>query len=184
MSNQARAAMKYDYFHHAYNGKIRFRRLKENAESGNVNAVRELGLFYALGIGCERDYGKAEKCFLKCILWGDGASARLLAHLYGKTGEDAKRERDFYLLADVTAGEGEFAEDDVKSEAQKIYSLAGMIRCMIQITGGSPYVNHWLADELLSDKITYKQKRELIAAFGEKNVKNVLFNRTESGGSI
>lgn len=181
---QARNAMKYDYFHHPYSGELRLWQLERNALSGNVNTVRQLGLFYALGIGCEKQPKKAERCFLKCILWGDSQSALLLAELY-ETAEDTERKgNSFRELYSLISNNGGFAESCRDDTAVKYHKLIKMIRCLIIFPRRDPYINHGLADELLNDKITYTQKKELIAGFEEKSIKNVFLKEYGSGETI
>ncbi len=82
IANQIKLNMKYEYFHHPYNPRMKFWETKKMAKSGCVGIVRQLGLLNTLGIGCCINYKKAEDCFLKCVLWGDTMSAVLLNQLY------------------------------------------------------------------------------------------------------
>lgn len=141
--NQIRANMKYEYFHHPYNAKARFWQLARLSESGNVNVTRQVGMLYALGIGCDTDFQKAEETLLKCVLWGDKISAMLLKQLHCWM----KKE---------------------DSEVDEYHHLINLLRCFIIAPKKDPLINHELANVLIGNQLSYKQKVELISNFNEK----------------
>lgn len=143
-ANQIRANMKYEYFHHPYNSKLRFWQLCRLMKNGNVLITRQVAILYILGIGCETDFEKAEENLLECLLWGDEISKILIRELYKKTGKTPK---------DVSG-------------------LAKLLNAHIIAPKKDTLINKELAKTLISDELSYKDKVELILNFNEKSWKN------------
>lgn len=144
LANQIRANMKYEYFHHPYNSKLRFWQLYRLMKNGNVVITRQVALLYILGIGCEQDFEKAEESLLECLLWGDEISEILIRELYKRTGKTPK----------------------------EISGLAKILNAHIIAPKKDALINKELAKMLILDELSYKDKVELILNFNEKTWKN------------
>ena len=169
ISNQIRAAMKYEHFHHPYNSKLRFWQLLRLSKNGNIAVTRQVAILYALGVGCEENFKKSEENFLKCILWGDKISAILISELYRiyKRAQDANAE--FYKMYFCD-------EPDFKSTTVfEYWNLMNLLSTYIIAPKKDPLINHELARLLISDKLSYEKKVDLILNFNEKSWKNIYF---------
>lgn len=166
--------MKYEYFHHPYNAKLRFWQLNRLMKSGNVDVTRQIAVLYALGIGCAQDFQKAEESFLKCILWGDDISAILIDELYLKN--KAKNSEYYKLLSD------DAAKNICDIKIGEYGQLMRYLKAYIIAPRKDPLINHELAGVLISDKLSYQNKVDLILNFNEKTWRNasVSAHSTES----
>lgn len=162
--SKIKANMKYEFFHHPYNAKLRFWQLNQLAKSGNVDVTRQIAVIYALGIGCTPDIQKAEESFLKCILWGDKISAILIDELYLK--KKATNSEYYKLLLDDTAN------DICDIRIWEYGRLMRYLKAYIIAPRKDPLINHELADVLISDKLSYQNKVDLILNFNEKTWRN------------
>ncbi|MBQ1186166.1 MAG: hypothetical protein IIX54_00555 [Clostridia bacterium] len=161
VANQIKSNMKYEYFHHPYNAKFRFWQLNQLVKNGNVDITRQLGILYALGIGCQQNTQKAEEYFLKCFLWGDTVSAVLLGELYEDTG--IKNEyKNIYFQETVS--------DQKVLENIKLMKL---LNAYIIAPQKNQLINTELAKVLISGKISYKNKVELIVNWNEQTWRNL-----------
>jgi hypothetical protein len=172
MAHQVRFNMKYEYFHHPYHAVARFWSVESGAAFGSILLTRQLALLYALGIGHEVDYRKAEKLLLRCVLWDDAVSARLLNHLCRQTGcekyEDGMFGRLYVLMKQETELNLQFLDG---SEEERICCLLKMVKRYVTALGRDYQINIQLADMLLSDQLTHHQKMQLIVQFQERRMK-------------
>lgn len=166
LTTPARANMKYEYFHHPYNPKLRFWQLERLALSGNVAVVRLLGIMRAVGIGCNSDFNKAKNAFLKCILWGDKVATKLLDYLFKMNGILS----DEYKQLDRAIFHGEIPKENTK--AWQLYNLSRYIKAFIIAPKKDPLINDELANVLLNEELPYNIKTELIMVFNEKTWEN------------
>lgn len=174
IANQIKANMKYEYFHHPYNAKLRFWQLSRLMKNGNVDITRQIAILYTLGVGCETDYQKAEENFLKCILWGDKISAVLIDKLYEKTGKMNSEYCKVFL-------ENQPKEvNDIK--VLEYWQLVKLLNVNIIAPKKDPLINNELANMLISNELSYQNKAELILNFNEKTWRNVylLMNNKEN----
>ena len=80
----------FDYSHYmVYNPLLRYDVMKQTASTGELFSNRLVGIYSAIGIGCEKNNQAAIERFLQCGLWGDIPSIKLLAYVYGISGNDA-----------------------------------------------------------------------------------------------
>lgn len=165
IANKIKSNMKYEYFHHPYNAKFRFWQLDRLMKNGNVDITRQIAVLYTLGIGCDQDLQKAEEGFWKCILWGDEISAILIDELYLKRGV-TNSEYHKLLSDDLMKG-----ICDIK--IQEYGQLMRFLKAYIIAPRKDPFINHELADVLISDELPYQNKVELILNFNEKTWRNV-----------
>lgn len=159
--NQIKANMKYEYFHHPYNAKLRFWQLKRLSNSGNVDITRQVAMLYVLGIGCEKDLEKAEENLLKCILWGDKISALLLNKLNEILGKEGSQYQKIFL--------------DKKPEDTKLleyWQLRRLLNYYLIAPKKELLINNELAKTLISDNLSFKNKVDLIANLNEKTWRN------------
>ncbi len=176
IANKIKSNMKYEYFHHPYNAKLRFWQLDRLAINGNVDVVRQIAILYTLGIGCEPDNQKAEENFLKCILWGDETSAILINELYLRRG--ATNSEYHKLLSD------ELMKGICDIKIQEYGQLMRFLKAYIIAPRKDPFINHELADVLISDKLSYQNKVELILNFNEKTWRNVFVSTRSTDNRI
>ena len=165
IANKIKTNMKYEYFHHPYNAKFRFWQLDHLMKNGNIDITRQIAVLYTLGIGCQSDLQKAEEHFLKCILWGDEISAILIDELYQKKG--GTNSAFYQLLSD------NLPKDTYDIRVWEYRQLKRFLNAFIIAPRKDPYINHELADVLISDKLSYQNKVELILNFNEKTWRNV-----------
>lgn len=142
--NLIRNQMKYDFFHHPYHPQLRLWQLERLMVGGNVDVVRQVALMKALGIGCQKDSEKSRMLLSECVLWGDEAAVVLLERLTGEA---------------------------VASELTELGKLVGTY---IIAPKKDPFINLRLAEMLLSDKLPYHGKAELIINYHEKIWKSAL----------
>lgn len=163
--NQIRESMKYAYFHHPYSAKLRFWQLARYAKNGNTDLVRQMAVLYALGIGCEMDFKKAEKYFLKCFLWGDKISAVLLTELYAKAGQ---KDSEFYKIY--------FEPDPLFENDNKacvFHKLMKLLNTYVIYPAKDYLINNELAEVLISEDISYNDKVDLLINFNERTWRNI-----------
>lgn len=174
IANQIKSNMKYEYFHHPYNAKLRFWQLNKLMKKGNINVTRQIAILYALGIGCEIDFRKAEENFLKCILWGDEISAVLIDKLYRKSG---KINSEYHKIFSSNRPE---EVTDIKF--LEYWQLVKLVHTNIIAPKKESLINNELANMLISSKLSYQNKAELILNFNEKTWRNVylLMNNKEN----
>ncbi len=172
IANQIKANMKYEYFHHPYNAKLRFWQLNRLAKNGNIDITRQTAMLYALGIGCEKDFKKAEELFLKCLLWGDRLSSVLIDKLFEQMGKEDSWYRKIYSGEEINA-------TPVKEHLQLMRLLGAYVISPQKQT----VINTELANVLISDKISHKNKVDLILNWGEQSCRN-LYSMTSSKENI
>lgn len=165
IANKIKSNMKYEYFHHPYHAKFRFWQLNRLMKNGNVDVTRQLAVLYTLGIGHDLDFQKAEEHFLKCILWGDEISAILIDELYLKKGV-TNSEYHKLLSHDLT-------KDRCDIRIWEYRQLMRFLKVYMIAPRKDPLINHELADVLIADKLSYRNKVELIVNFNEKTWRNV-----------
>lgn len=176
IGNQIKANMKYDFFHHPYNARLRFWQLERLSKSGNVDVTRQVAILQTLGIGCEADYSKAEENYKKCILWGDKISALLISELHRKTG---KADTEYYKL---------FSDNETLSATDstvfEYWQLTKLISACIIAPKKDTLINTELARVLISDKIPFKNKTEMILNYSEKIWQKIYVTANESKSRI
>lgn len=164
IANQIRANMKYEYFHHPYNAKLRFWQLNRLMKNGNVDITRQIAVLFVLGIGCEIDFQKAEENFLKCILWGDKISAVLIDKLYQKIG---KMNSEYHKV---------FSDNQPKEvndiRILEYWQLVKLLNAHIIAPKKDSLINNELANMLISNELSFQNKVELILNFNEKTWRN------------
>ena len=167
ISSQIKNNMKYEYFHHPYNRKMRFWQIKRQSLCGNVGLTRQLGILYAVGVGCTADFDRAKTAFLKCIFWGDEVSTRLLAHLFALNRKNGSTYTELY---------GMMRGEDVtqSKEAEKLYNLIRLLNAFVIAPKKDGQINSVLAALLIGEDLSYQQKRELLINFNEKTWKNAV----------
>ena len=78
----------FDYSHFkSYQSDIRFSKIYITSASGNLIATRQIGILYALGIGCEKSFSRSIERLLQCARWGDIPSMHYLAYVYAQSGD-------------------------------------------------------------------------------------------------
>ena len=169
ISNQIRATMKYDHFHHPYNSKLRFWQLSRLSKNGNIAITRQIAILYTLGVGCEENFKKAEEYFLKCILWGDKISAIMISELYRLYQKAQDANAEFYKM--YFTDEPDFKNNSVI----EYWNIAKLLSTYIISPKKDFLINHELAHLLISDKLSYDKKVDLILNFNEKSWKNIYF---------
>lgn len=176
IANQIHAGMKYEYFHHPYNAQFRFWYLNRLMKSGNVDVQRQVGLLYALGIGCKKDAQKAEECFLKCILWGDTLSSVLVTWLYKITKKKVSPLDQLHFCTDPSKLKG--------TKVQEYWNLMKLLQFHIIAPKKDPLILNELADLLISNILSYPEKVDLISNFNEKTWHNIPILGNKAGNSI
>ncbi len=171
LANQIKSTMKYEFFHHPYNSKFRFWQLRRLSENGNISVIRELGILYTLGIGCDTDYKKAEKCFLKCILWGDKVSSILLTALYDLSGNT---DAVFYGINGI---ENDISDNNAISEYKELIKF---LKAFIIAPKKDYLINNELADILISNELPHSRKVELVVNFNEKTWHNAVCHNSQN----
>ncbi|MBQ7876520.1 MAG: hypothetical protein IJ316_04440 [Clostridia bacterium] len=169
---QVRNNMKYEAFHHPYNANLRFRNLTKQAESGELICTRQLGLMYALGIGCGKNFEYAEKLFERCILWGDEISIKLLAYLC-RLNEDETQEAMYNEVFDARTKDlvtswFDHREVCISSEgAKQCYELISLVKKMIIAPKKLSLIDIAFTDVIAAKHISFESKKKYILRYGE-----------------
>ena len=158
--NQVRSNMKYEYFHHPYNAKLRFWQLCSLSRSGSIPVVREIAVLYSLGIGCQLNLKKAKENFLKCLLWGDKISAVLVGEL--------TQEPEFKKIY--------FDDDPVlepQCKASQYLEIMQLLETYILSFKKDFLINNELAKVLISEEIDQSEKIDLILYFDSRTWRSI-----------
>lgn len=128
--NRARARRLASPTRHPIASSMTFKELKEEAEGGNPEAQRGLGIFYSTGDGVEQDYAEALKWYREAAKHGDAGAECLLGLAYAnglgvdkdeteavkwyrKSAEKGEKEGQLQLGLSLCKGEG-VAEDSTE----------------------------------------------------------------------
>lgn len=170
--------MKYGYFHHIYNSKMRFWSIQKRSENGELLSTRQLAILYSLGIGCEKNIERAEKLFLRCVFWGDKISAMLLNYLHQINNsakyEDGLFEKVYKLIQEDSALISDPKELSFRKE-NELYNLIRLVKNTVIISRSRYCVNIELVDYLADKRIPYHEKVAFVLNFSEKEWRKNLF---------
>lgn len=171
----------FDYSHYkTYQANVRFAKIYATAASGNLIAVRQVGIMKALGIGCEKDVDNAVKRLGQCVFWGDIPSMYLLSYIYKTIGDNEKSDL-FYSLADLcgkylnmgyTVLPDDVAKqysDDVKTYFVYISSIKHDVVYAFEVNN----IDYSFLEVIMSDKIDYCKKMNYINKYDRKEWKDV-----------
>ncbi len=174
IANQIKVNMKYEYFHHPYNAKLRLWHLNRLVKNGNIDITRQIAVLYALGIGCNIDFKRAEENLLKCILWGDKISSVLIDKLYQKTGKTNSGYKSIFS--------DDQPEDISDTKVSEYWQLRKLLNAYIIAPKKNSLINNELANILISNELSYQNKVEKILNFNEKTWRNayLMMNNKEN----
>ena len=168
-----------DYTHYCvYQPQMRFRRLLEHSVTGDLLSTRMAGIFFALGIGCERDVAAAERKLLQCALWGDTVSARLLAYAESLKGGSNQSEcfLEYAELMEIYLDDGitelpEEAKEKYSDAACTYYVYTSSIKYDVVYNLRSPMLDFSFLEIMLSKKLGYAEKMTYINEYDKKKWK-------------
>lgn len=183
LNQDVKAGMKYESFHHAYDPFVRFESLKQQAEFGDLNSTRQLALLYALGIGTERDIGKAKLHFERCAMWGDMPSAILLKELYSQEG-DARMAEEFselYRLEKKYLADGVIhpPEKECAERIRNRYLCTALIRQYLVVQSKMAEIDIAFLDAISQPELPLKKKLHYISRYKDLTWKNAIYGRQE-----
>ncbi len=151
-----------------YYPEIHFYNMHAASGLGHLNACRQVGILYALGIGVKQDYDEAILRFKQCAYWGDITSIYLLACIYKLMDDQKNYEiyKDLIILAVkyLNAGITVIKDEDVSKEAKEIYSLISSIFQDVVKLHPEKYliINYSFIEVMLLDSVTINEKHTYI----------------------
>ena len=183
----------FDYSHYkTYQANVRFSKINATAASGNLIAVRQVGIMKALGIGCEKDVDNAIKRLVQCVFWGDVPSMYLLSYIYKTIGNNEKSDL-FYSLADLcnkylSMGYTVLPDDVAKlysDEVKTYYIYISSIKQDIIYALDVKDIDYSFLEVITSNNVDYSKKMNYINNYKEnkwKDVTNSAFANTKKVG--
>lgn len=171
--------MKYDSFHHPYNSKIRLYQIEKQAELGDLDSTRQLGIMYYLGIGCESDLDSATLYLSRAMLWGDIPSALLLSKIYSGCDETkSKRFLDLYNteLEYLPKGLIDVQKDSIENGAYNLFILISYIKQFIVVQEHCTDINIPFVNVMMKASIPNSIKLSLILKYKENSWRKYLLD--------
>lgn len=171
----------FDYTHYlSYNAHVRYEEIKFSASGGNLIANRQIGILLALGIGTEQDLKESANRLIRCALWGDLPSLKILARVYGLIGdkENHKIFTQTAKLADkyLHAGYTVISEEDRKEceeEAVEYYLLISSILQDIVYAFNKQNIDYSFIEAILSSDLDYFKRMYFVNNYERKEWKDV-----------
>lgn len=177
--------MKYESFHHPYNSRIRLSQIQKQAEVGDVESIRQLGIMHYLGIGCEPDFDSAALWLSRAMIWGDIPSTLLLSKIYSgydearskELSELYKIELEYLPLCDLMSVREESIENGVG--VYDLFKLISYIKQFVVIREGCYDINIAFADLMLDRSILNSDKLFYILKYKDNLWREYFFNKNE-----
>lgn len=176
--------MNYDMFHHIYDSMFRFKQIEKQANYGDVNSTRQIGIMYYLGIGCEQNSNNAILYLKRSMLWGDIASTALINQIYKN--EKDNRADDYKNLFDIETNylpkgitiipDYECATENV----QNLFTLISMINQYLVTQSGIDKINIPFTNVINNRKISFDEKYALILMYENKSWKRYAFVKKDT----
>lgn len=79
---EARNQMCYHSFHHIYDPRIKYSKIKKRADHGEMLCTLQEAFMLILGIGCQRDISHAQRLLERLLIWGEKTAGTVLAFLW------------------------------------------------------------------------------------------------------
>ncbi len=170
-----------DYTHYlSYNAFVRYQEIKLVASGGNVIANRQIGILSALGIGLEKNLKESVDRLIRCALWGDIPSIKILAHVYKLTG-DEKNAKIFSQTANLAdkylhSGHTVVSKEDKEKyleEAVTNYLLTSSILQDVVYAYNKQSIDFSFIEAILSEDLDYYKRMYYINNYERKEWRDV-----------
>lgn len=171
----------FDYSHYkTYQPDIRFHKIKTASSAGNLITTRQVGLLYAVGIGCEVDYDKAIRRLMQCVMWGDIPAMYYISRVYALAG-DSKKSAVMRELAEISTkylNDGctilpQKDRDRYSEEARTYYTYVSSIKQDIVSAYSKKNIDFSFIEAILSDSLDYYARMDYINNYERQSWKEV-----------
>lgn len=168
-----------------------FYNTSKTAKEGYILSVRELGLFYYLGIGVAPDANRAKKLLWNCVYWADEFSLYILKAIALEEKNEAEHQKLEQLISLLELGlyDGTTEindEADYSVTVQETYKLISSIfhDIILNDDRNRHIINSSFIEVMKLSRLTYEQKMAYINEYNRGEWKNESNKITSSETNI
>lgn len=170
-TQEIRNSMSFYYFHHVYEPRLCYTRLKARADRGEPASTLQTAMMLILGIGCEKNIAHAQRLLERALLWGEKTAAKILGFLWVQEGnhEMASFYRTVfeYLSAAMELPRVPMEEDTGTTRAIEYCILIAAVQSRVIRGSGTDEIDTVFADLINREEVSFSDKIDWIYHYKE-----------------